>query len=90
MNQIGVKELKEAIVAAVLVGKLAAVLMKDGVQMEDAVALMAKMQDAEFKAKVMAGVEGMDKIPAELKDLQLAEMLEVAQVIPEVIAILKA
>jgi hypothetical protein len=49
-------------------------------------ALGQKLLDEQFKAKVMAGVEGMEKIPMEMKDLKLAEVFELAQVIPEILA----
>ena len=89
MEKHGVKELKEALIAAALVGKLAFVLLKDGAQAEDAVALLAKMQDPAFKAKVMAGVQGVEMLDDEIQDLKLPELLEIAQVIPELLVILK-
>lgn len=91
MENVGVKETKEAILALVILGKFVADRAKDGVQLDDALALAQKFAaDEAFKAKVMAGVEGLDKIPAEVKDLKLAELLELAQVLPEVLAALKA
>lgn len=87
---VGVKETKEGILALVVLGKFVAERLKDGVQMDDAAALVAKLGDEAFKAKVMAGIEGMEKIPAEVKDIQLAELLEIAQIIPDVLAELKA
>ena len=87
---IGVKETKEGLLAIALLGGFIAQRLKDGAQIEDAVALATKlMGDADFKAKVMAGVEGLDKIPAEVKDLKLAELLEIAQIIPELITAAK-
>ena len=47
---------------------------KDGISLQDGVALVEKiMLDPEFKAKLAAAVEGINKVPAELKDLDLME-----------------
>lgn len=85
-----VKETKEGILALVILGKFVAERLKDGIQMEDAAALVAKLGDEAFKAKVMAGIEGLDKIPDEVKNMKLADLLELAQVLPEILAELKA
>lgn len=89
MGEHGVKETKEALLALVLLGKFVADRLKDGAQIDDALALGQKLLDEEFKSKVMAGVDGIDKVPAEIKDLKLAEIFELAQVIPELLAILQ-
>ena len=86
MGEHGVKETKEAILALVMIGKFVADKAKDGLDFSDAMALGQKLLDEQFKAKVMAGVEGMEKIPMEMKDLKLAEVFELAQVIPEILA----
>lgn len=87
--EMGVKETKEAIMALVILGKFVAERAKDGLDFSDAMALGQKLLDEEFKAKVMLGVEGMEKIPDEMKDLKLAEVFELAQVIPDILAILQ-
>lgn len=84
-----VKETKEAVLALVLLGKFVADRLKDGVGMDDAAALFAKLADEEFKAKVAAGVDGLDKVPAELGDLQVADMLELVKLVPEILEILQ-
>jgi urease gamma subunit len=86
MGEHGVKETKEAILALVIIGKFVADKAKDGLDFSDAMALGQKLMDEAFKAKVMAGVQGMELIPAEMKDLKLAEVFELAQVIPDIIA----
>lgn len=85
------KESKEALVALVLLGKLVADRLKDGVQLDDAVAIgQALMIEGEFKTKVMAGIKDYDLIGEEFKDFGLQKALELAQVIPELAEILKA
>lgn len=90
MEQVGVKETKEAMIALMALGLCVAGLAKDGVSMADAAALAAKMQgDAEFAAKLKAGYEGLDQVPAEIKDMKLGEGLELAAaVIPELVKML--
>ncbi len=89
--ELGVKETKEAILALVILGKFVAERLKDGAQLDDALALGTKLVgDAEFKAVVLAGVEGIDKVPAEIKDLSMVDALELAQVLPQILAALKA
>jgi hypothetical protein len=84
------KNTKEAIVALLLLGKFVADRVKDGVQLEDALALgQALMVDGEFKTLVQAGYEGMDLIDDEFKDFSLAKGLELVQVIPKVVEILQ-
>jgi hypothetical protein len=87
----GVKETKEALLALVMLGKFVATRMKDGVQLDDAMALgTALLADGEFKTKVMAGISGIEMVPAEIKDMQAADLIEMCQVMPELIKILSA
>lgn len=89
-GQYSVKETKEAMIAIVAVGKLVVDRMKDGVGFDDAAALASKfLGDAEFKAKVMAGVDGIALVPKEIGEMDLADLLEMAKVIPEILAELK-
>jgi len=89
--ELGVKETKEAILAMVVLGKFVADRLKDGAQLDDALALGSKLiGDAEFKNVVMAGIEGIDKVPAEIKDLTIVEALELAQLLPQILTALKA
>lgn len=87
---VGIKETKEALIGAMVLGVFVAARLKDGAQLDDALALGQKfVGDAEFKAKVMAAIEGIDKVPAEVKDISFAEILELAQVMPELLAAIK-
>lgn len=84
------KETKEALVALVLLGKLVADRLKDGVQLDDAIAIgQALLLDGEFKTKLEAGYVGYDKIGDEFKDLTLAKIIDLAAVLPELAAILQ-
>lgn len=75
-----VKESKEALVALAAIGKVVIDLAKDGVDFGDAVALGTKLvTDEKFRAKVTAGVQGIDKIPAELKDIAASEALDLIE-----------
>lgn len=84
------KETKEAIIALVLLGKFVADRVKDGVQLDDALALgQALMVDGEFKVLVEAGYKGTDLIDDEFKDFTLVKGLELVQVIPKLVEILQ-
>jgi len=75
----GLKETKEMMVmgfalAAMLKGEL-----KDGFQVADLMAILEKGLTPEFMAMVKMAVEGMGEIPAEAKDLDLFEGLELVK-----------
>lgn len=87
---IGVKETKEALLAIVILGAEIAKVAKDGLSFADLAVLFADYQnDPSMKAKLQAGVDGIGKVGDELKDLSFAEVIELASVIPEILAILK-
>lgn len=89
-GEVGVKETKEAILALVVLGKFVADRLKDGVDLADAGALVQKLSDEEFKTVVQAGIEGVEVVPKELGELDLADFLELAKVLPDVLAKLQA
>lgn len=75
----GIQESKDLLVAVNEVSIHLVKLMKDGVQLEDAAALMALVvADGDLKLKLFAAYENAQKIPAEMKDLSLQEGLELA------------
>lgn len=79
------KETKEAIVALVLLGKFVSDRVKDGVDFSDALALgKAITTDGQFKDIVVAGYTDADKIQDEVKDMNLAKILELAQILPQI------
>ena len=76
----GIKESQELLVAAneiaiCLIGRL-----KDGLQVgEDVAAIILKLQaDQEFKAKMDAGFSGLGDLKAELNDLSVSEIIDLA------------
>lgn len=93
-EKLGVKETKEMLVA---VNELAVFLVgqfKDGVQMADFSALFSQItENADFKAKLLAAYEDFKKIPAEIKDLDASEGVELASLqlsyVPKFIDVLK-
>jgi hypothetical protein len=88
MEKQGVKETKEAILALVLLGKFVADRLHDGLQLDDALALAKVItEESDFKTKVLAGIEGLDKVPEELQDFTFAEILEIATIVPEILAV---
>jgi len=84
------KETREMLLALVVLGKFVSDRLKDGVQLDDAVALgSALLVDGEFKKLVQAGYIGSELIDDEFKDFSLAKALELVQAIPELVAILQ-
>lgn len=85
-----IKETKEAILGVVALGAFVALRAKDGLQLDDAVALVGKLtSDPEFMAKLKSAIDGIDKVPAEVKDLQFAEIIELAALLPEILSAFK-
>lgn len=84
------KESKEALLALVVLGKFVSDRLKDGVQLDDALALGAALTaDGKFKDVVMAGYKDMDKVSEEFKDFSLAKALDLLSVLPEILEVLK-
>lgn len=85
------KETKEALIGLVVLGKLVSDRLKDGVQLDDAMAIgQALLVDGSLKEKVMAGIKDAEKIKDEVKDMDLAKILELAKVIPDLIKEIQA
>ena len=80
----GIVQLKEALVALAEVGGFVVSRSRDGLGVDDLGALITKfVMEPEFKAKIEAGVKGLDAIPEELKDLSLEECLEILALVVE-------
>lgn len=91
MEKHGIKETKEALLAMFVLGKFIAERAKDGVDLNDAMALFTKLvADPDFKGKLDAGVKGYEQIGNELGDVSFAEGLELAGVLLEMLKELKA
>ena len=71
---LGIKELKEALVGVNELAIFIAMRLKDGIGLDDAMAIWSKLSsDEEFKQKMVAAYDGISQVPAEIKDLDLAE-----------------
>ena len=83
----GIQETKEAIkgIAELLV--VVKDLAKDGIDLSDAVALGSKIvSDEAFRSALVNAVQGAQNIPAEVKDLDAAEVGELLGVIANVLS----
>jgi len=76
--KMGVKELSEALEGMLELGLAFAELAKDGLQLSDLAALYAKMQAEPLRGKLAAAADKMSKVPAEAKDLDLQEGMQLA------------
>ena len=91
---LGIKELKEALIGVNELSILIASRMKDGAGLDDAMAIWEKLKnDEDFKNKMVAAYEGIGMVPAELKQIDLAEGIELAMLqagyVPKIIAAIK-
>lgn len=83
------KETTEAAIALIQLAKVIAEVSKDGFQWSDAAVVAQKLSESPLKEKIEAAKEGMDKIPAELKDLGVADAFGVvATLAPEIIELI--
>lgn len=86
----GVVETKEMLKAVMVLAKVLAGLAKDGIDLSDIGGLLA---NEELKSALSLAASGMKEIPEEIKDLDLAEGIELAmalaQELPSLIEALK-
>lgn len=89
MNEkVGVVETKEVLIALMAIGKAMAKASKDGLDLGDLVALVG---NEEVKAALALAAVNVSKVPAEIKDIDLAEGLElVVAMVKEVPALLES
>ena len=90
----GIKETKEALVGLNEVSILIAKRLKDGAQASDIPALLEDLKkDPEVISKLEAARDNIAAVPAEIKDLQLSEGMELgvvqASYVPKLIAAFK-
>lgn len=71
--EVGIKETKEVLKAIEPVLVSVKKIAKDGITAADLVHLIDLVQELE---KIAEGVKGIDKVPAELQDLDQAEVME--------------
>jgi hypothetical protein len=89
-----IKETKELLKGILAVAKVSAEIFKDGVQAQDLVDGYLKLAgDPVKKAELEAAIAGISGVSAEVKDLSLAEGVEllvvVAQELPALLAAFK-
>jgi len=90
----GIKEVKELMMAVNALAVELIKVFKDGIQASDAAALIGVISgNPELQAKLMAAWSGIGSVPAEVKDLDVAEGIELvvmqAQQIPAILDALK-
>ena len=90
----GIKETEEMMVGMNEVSLYLVSVLKDGLQLADFGAVMNKLLvDKAFRDKIEAAYEGAKLIPKEVKDLDLGEVLKLAELqlsyIPKYMAALK-
>ena len=90
----GVQETKEALQGILEVSVALAEIFKDGAQLSDIAAIYAKfVSDDALRGKIQKATEDIGKIPAELSDLDLREMIELGTIassfVPRLIDVLR-
>lgn len=93
-EQHGIKETKEVLQALFAVTKVCAEIFKDGFQVQDLIDGFSKLNgDAEKKALLEAALKDVKAVPEEVKDISLAEGVEllvlVAQEVPALLEAFK-
>lgn len=85
------KETKELAKALLIVGKLVVDRVKDGVDLNDAMAVgTALLVDPAVRAAIEAAIKDVDKVDDELKAAGMAEYLQLAaELLPEIAVLLK-
>ena len=80
-STVGVAETKEALVGFNEVGLVMAEILKDGVSFDDAIAFYNKLiADEKMKEVIMKAYDNYQAIPDEVKDIDLGEGMELADV----------
>ena len=73
----GIKETRDALIALNDLAAFLVTRLRDGADLSDAFALYSKItSDGDFQAKMVAMIEGIEKIPAEISDLDINEIIE--------------
>lgn len=76
MPSTGIQQIEETIVAAMGIVTAATTVGRDGWQLTDAGLLI---ENPTLRAAIVKALEGADQIPAEVKDLDFAEIMQLAQ-----------
>jgi hypothetical protein len=75
-GQHGVKETKEALIAAAHIGPMLIKQFKDGAQLADAVAIANALQTEPLKSMLAEAVDKANLIPVEMKELDIQDGAE--------------
>jgi hypothetical protein len=88
----GVQNVKELAVGLIVIATILAEEFKDGIQATDAVEIFAKVKgNSELQAKILSAYNGIDQVPAEAKDLNLSEGVEIiVALVPEIKKMIEA
>lgn len=77
MDKVGIKETKELLIAINMLAVELIKLVKDGIQASDAAVLVAIISSNEpVKNALFAAFSNISAVPAEVKDLDVAEIVE--------------
>lgn len=78
--KVGIKETKELLDGLNSIAEEIISVAKDGIQIQDAIQIVEDLiTKPEFKAKLVAAVQNVKDIPAEIKDIDLSEGVELVQ-----------
>lgn len=93
-EEVGIKETREAVKGAGVLLLFILTRLKDGVGIDDAIAIFAKFQtDEEFKTVLVEAYKGAEKIKGEVKNIDLIKGLtlgkDVMDLIPQILEVLK-
>lgn len=79
-EKLGIKETKEVLDGLNTVAEEIISVAKDGIQVKDAAQIVEDLiTKPEFKAKLVAAVDNIKGVPAEIKDLDLVEGVELVK-----------
>ena len=71
------QQTKEALIGLIALAKEIVALSKDGVQPADAVVLASKIaSDEVFRNKLLAAVQGIEQIPAEIQPVTIEKVID--------------
>lgn len=85
------KEGVESLVGFLALATVLAEHFKDGVQVEDLGPVLAKLQSEPVKGQLMAAYNGIELVPAEMKEIELMDVLVVLPaLVPEIMKLMQA
>lgn len=95
MGLVGIKETKELVIGLNELALALIPILKDGVQISDAMDIYAKISaDQNFRSAVLNAIDKIGQVPAETSELDLNEAIELASVqlgfLPKIVAAVKA